>query len=94
MTYSHHHDGSIVEQKMREAQTGKPDAFYELGLIYSLGQGVDVNRIEAHKWLNLAVISGVKSAQVDRAELAAEMSAPEIAEAQRMAREWLSQRHH
>ncbi len=83
-------DHSYVEDRMMQAETGTAEALYDLGLLYSLGQGVDQNYIEAHKWFNLAAIRGMKSAQIDRAEIAEELSNNDIALAQRMAREWLA----
>lgn len=83
----------IFQERLDAARAGRPDALYDLGLIYSLGRGVEPDLIEAHKWLNLAAMRGVKEAQQCRAELAAEMSPWEIAAAQRMAREWLSSTH-
>lgn len=65
--------------------------YYELGVDHSVGRrGVEIDLIEAHKWFNLAALSGDRRAQEDRAEVAAEMSAWEIAEAQRQARAWLA----
>ena len=49
-----------------------------------------VDLIEAHKWFNLAALSGCTRGQQCRAEIALEMTAREIAEAQRQARAWLS----
>lgn len=83
-------DYSYVSERMEQAESGTTEALYDLGLLYSLGQGVDQNYIEAHKWFNLAAIRGMKSAQIDRAEIAEDMSNMEIATAQRMAREWLA----
>ncbi len=85
---------SDIARHLQAAQRGKPDALYDLGLSYALGRGVEPNLVEAHKWLNLAAMKGIKAAQAIRAEVAAEMSPCEIAEAQRMAREWLSQTRH
>ena len=66
------------------------ERYYELGVDHSVGRhGVEVDLVEAHKWFNLAALSGDRRAQEDRAEVAAEMSAWEIAEAQRQARAWL-----
>jgi TPR repeat protein len=70
------------------AETGEPEALYDLGLAYATGHGVGVDLVSAHKWFNLAAMSGVKKALAERAELAREMSANEIAEAQRLARAW------
>lgn len=83
-------DFTYVEDRISQAELGTAEAFYDLGLLYSLGQGVDQNYIEAHKWFNLAAIRGMKSAQIDRAEIAEELSNNDIATAQRMAREWLA----
>ena len=72
-----------------EARSGRPDALYSLGLAYSTGQGVSVDYVAAHKWFNLAAMKGVNEARAWRAQLSREMSAVQIAEAQRQAREWL-----
>ena len=73
-----------------DAKKGRPDALYNLGLAYSTGQGVGVDFIAAHKWFNLAAVKGSDEAKGWRAQIAREMSASQIAEAQRLAREWLS----
>ncbi|MEZ5891543.1 MAG: hypothetical protein R3C58_00115 [Parvularculaceae bacterium] len=63
---------------------------YRLGLEASTG-GEDgaFDLITAHKWFNLAAMQGNLEARAYRAELAKEMTAEEIAEAQRLAREYL-----
>ncbi|NOZ43061.1 MAG: sel1 repeat family protein [Alphaproteobacteria bacterium] len=83
-------DYSYVTECIERAELGTTEALYDLGLLYSIGQGVDQNFIEAHKWFNLAAINGMKGAQVDRAEIAVDMSNRDISTAQRMAREWLA----
>jgi hypothetical protein len=75
---------------MQCAESGQAEALYDLGLLYSTGQGVNKDYIQAHKWFNLAAIRGVRRAKVDRKELALDMRHREIAEAQRQAREWLN----
>lgn len=81
----------LVESRMRDAARGNPTAYYELGMVYSSGaEGVDVDLIEAHKWFNLAAIAGNTRAQECRAEIADEMSARDIIDAQRAARAWLN----
>lgn len=81
-------DRGYLKRRMSAAEGGQPQALYDLGLLYSTGQGVELDYIVAHKWFNLAAMRGVKRARVDRAELARDMSPWEIAEAQRLAREW------
>jgi len=73
------------------AQSGQSEALYNLGLVYATGKGVDVDLITAHKWFNLAAMRGSHAARDIRTEIAQDMSPTEIAEAQRQAREWLSQ---
>src|SRR5215813_17862 len=72
----------------RDARGGRIDALYNLGLAYSTGQGVKVDYIAAHKWFNLAAMKGVDEARSWRAQISREMSSGQIAEAQRLAREW------
>ena len=64
------------------------DALYELGLRYATGDGAPEDLVAAHKWFNLAAAQGDVRAKAERALLADLMSAAEIAEAQRLAREW------
>ncbi|HEY5337872.1 MAG TPA: hypothetical protein VIJ85_06695 [Rhizomicrobium sp.] len=73
-----------------EAKQGRPDALYNLGLAYSTGQGVEVDYVAAHKWFNLAAIKGSELAKSWRAQISSEMNTSQIAEAQRLAREWLN----
>ncbi|MEQ1715860.1 MAG: tetratricopeptide repeat protein [Hyphomicrobium sp.] len=75
------------------AQGGQPDALFELGLIYCTGRDVAIDLVEAHKWFNLAAIRGNDEAKTHRLELAREMSKPDVALAQKRAREWLKKVH-
>ncbi len=80
----------LMEGRMRDAARGNVDALYDLGVTYSTGtNGMAVDLIEAHKWFNLAAVSGSGAAQDARGEIAEDMTAREIAEAQRQARAWL-----
>jgi len=81
----------LMDSRFSDAAMGSVDALYELGVAYSTGSdGVAVDLVEAHKWFNLASLSGSLEAQQCRADIAEEMSAREIAEAQRGARAWLA----
>ncbi|HVI28930.1 sel1 repeat family protein [Hansschlegelia sp.] len=64
--------------------------FFQLGMTCAVGRYGAIDRVAAHKWFNLAARDGVAEAVRMRRELALEMSAAEIAEAQRAAREWLA----
>ncbi len=84
----------LIRSRLADAERGDIDALFELGVTYSTGQGgVPVDLVEAHKWFNLAALSGCSRGQQCRAEIAMEMTAREIAEAQRQARSWLGAGH-
>jgi uncharacterized protein len=82
-------DIDSLAQYERDAKDGRAEALYNLGLAYSTGQGVGVDLVAAHKWFNLAAMRGVEAAKNWRNQLASEMSTPQIAEAQKLAREWI-----
>ncbi len=80
----------LMESRLIDAARGDVNALYDLGIIYSMGTsdyGIDL--IEAHKWFNLAAVSGMAAAAEARADVAEDMTAREVAEAQRLARAWL-----
>jgi len=82
----------LIESRMRDAAYGDAQARFDLGVAFSCGTGgVDIDLIEAHKWFNLAAQAGSEEGHACRAEIAEEMTAREIAEAQRLARAWLVQ---
>ena len=82
----------LIESRMVEAACGDTQALYELGVAYSSGSdGINVDLVQAHKWFNLAALRGNDRGQECRAEIAEDMTAREIAEAQRQARAWLSE---
>ena len=82
----------FVALRLTAAVRGDLAAYFDLGVAYSTGShGAACDLVEAHKWFNLAAVAGHGEAQVCRAEVAEEMTAREIAEAQRRARAWLAQ---
>ena len=58
-------------------------------VLYATGRDVEQDLVAAHKWFNLAAVSGYREAAFHRQQIAGEMSAKDIADAQRAAREWL-----
>ena len=72
-------------------KTASHEELYRIGLIYATGMGVAVDYVAAHKWFNLAASRGHEDAAWCRADVSDEMTAREIAEAQRRARHWLSE---
>ena len=74
------------------AGRGDAGACYDLGVAFSTGSnGAPCDLIEAHKWFNLAAARGHEEAAHCRADISEEMTAREIAEAQRRARQWLAE---
>jgi TPR repeat protein len=63
-------------------------AFAKLGLMYAQGNGVLQDYIQAHMWYNLSAAHGERRAAEARDALANKMTPTQIAEAQRLAREW------
>jgi TPR repeat protein len=81
----------LVARCLAAAAQGDGAAYFELGVAFSTGShGIACDLIEAHKWFNLAAVGGHEPAQLCRADVAEEMTAREIAEAQRRAREWIA----
>lgn len=77
----------LIERRMRDVARGDAAAAYDLGVAWSSGtDGVTLDLIEAHQWFNLSAVLGDERAAEARTEIADEMSAREIVEAQRRAR--------
>ena len=70
--------------------TANAESCLAMGMKYCIGHGVQQNNITAHKWFNIAAIKGSDKARSYRLELSQEMTASEIAEAQRQARQFLT----
>ena len=76
----------------KAAKHGDPDVQFNLGVMYFKGQGVPQDYVLAHKWINLAASRSTGEAREKfvkvRHSIAEEMTPRQIAEAQRLAREW------
>jgi TPR repeat protein len=70
------------------AAQGGAGAEYNLGGMYANGKGVERNYIIAHMWFNLAAAQGVQGAERNRDGVARQMTAAQVAEAEKLAREW------
>ncbi len=82
-----------VKWYRRAAEQGQASAQLNLGAIYHEGQGVPQDYVQAHMWYTLAALrspSGlIRGAAVRHRDIIAERMTPaQIAEAQRLAREW------
>jgi TPR repeat protein len=73
----------------RAAEQRDADAQAALGEMYADGRGVLQDYVQAHMWFNLAASAGYHDeAAKARDTLTAKMTPAQIAEAQKMAREW------
>ncbi len=83
-------DSTTIARAIAAAERDS-DACLELGVAFSTGSaGLECDLVEAHMWFNLAAARGHEGAADLRAQIAEEMTAREIAEAQRRARQWLA----
>jgi uncharacterized protein len=72
----------------RAADQGLPLAQLSLGVAYALGHGVQQDFVSAHMWFSLSAAQGNQDAVKDRDRAAGNMTPAQIAEAQKLAREW------
>ena len=70
------------------AAQGDGVAQYNLGFMYSEGQGVQQDYVQAHMWISLAAAQDKESYREARALLAKRLTPAQVADAQRLAREW------
>lgn len=73
------------------ASRGSSICQYYLGVMYSGGMGVLQDFGQAHMWLNIASSQGHRKARRQLDKLTHHMTADQIAEAQKRARQWVSQ---
>jgi TPR repeat protein len=71
------------------AEQGLANAQTNLGLMYANGWGVRRDWVLAHMWSNLAAVQGLELAQENKNLFEQRMTRAQIAEAQRLSREWL-----
>jgi TPR repeat protein len=70
------------------AEQGNAPAQHNLGVMYTNGQGVPQDHVVAHMWFNLAAAQGDEIAVQNRDRAVSKLSPDQIAEAQRLARDW------
>lgn len=74
------------------AEKGSEYSQFKLGSMYALGVGVPQDNVLAHMWFNLAAAQGNADAAANRDMAASRMTPDQIAEAQKLAREWIAGR--
>ena len=88
-TVQNYNEGSKWYRKATESRDSfNGQAFWDLAKMYDEGEKVIQDYARAHMWYNLAVAQGYTLGQVYRNILAEKMTPAQIAEAQRLAREW------
>jgi uncharacterized protein len=75
------------------AEQNHAEAQCHLGVCYQLGNGVAKDHIEAYKWWLLVDAQGDEMAKQYRRGLEKELTPEQIAEAQKLAREWLDKQN-
>ena len=71
------------------AEQGDALAQYFLGFMYVGGRGVPEDDVLAYMWWNLAAAQGNEDAQEDKDRIEQQMTREQIAEGQRLSREWI-----
>lgn len=89
-------DAEALKWLRKAADQGVPEARSNLGFMYENGEGVPQDYVRAHMWFNLAAaIAKPKDREMMaryRDDLATKMTPEQVAEAQRLAREYVPQR--
>jgi len=65
-----------------------PVAQYYLGVAYANGQGIAQDYVQAYMWFDLSAARGYKDAVQVRETVSRRMTDAQIAEAQKLVREW------
>ena len=96
-------DGQGVAQNYAEARKwyqlaakhgqGREDVLFHVGMMYLKGHGVPQDFARAHMWFNLSATSGDSRLADIRDDTAKQMTAAQVAEAQRMAKACLAKKY-
>ncbi len=81
-------DAEAVKWYRKAAEQGDAEAQFNLGFMYGQGHGVAQDYVQAHMWSNLAAAQGDETAREVRDLFSDYMTPGQIAEAERLAREW------
>ncbi len=85
-------DAEAVKWYRLVAEQGDADAQYNVGVMYDQGRGVRQDDVQTYMWFDLAASRfsalGAENAVKNRDLAASKMTPAQLAEAQRLAREW------
>ena len=82
-------DAEAVRWWRLAAEQRYANAQFMLGVMYRFGTGVPEDNVLASMWWNLAAAQGNENAQENKDIVEQQMTREQIAEAQRMSREWI-----
>jgi uncharacterized protein len=74
--------------RRKASEQGNKEAQYQLGHNYLNGIGVTQDYVLAHMWFNILAAQGVEDGRRERDNVSKKMTPSQIAEAQKLAREW------
>ena len=81
-------DAEAVGWYRQAAKQGHVSAQNNLGVMYATGEGVPEDDIQAYAWISIAAAQGGENAKNAKERLTGEMTRAEIAEAQKLSREY------
>ena len=81
-------DAEGAKWNLYAAERGDDRYQYRIGLMYEEGRGVPRDYVRAYMWYSLAVTNGWEGSGHRRDQIAEKMTPDQIAEAQRLAKEW------
>ncbi|MDA9260602.1 hypothetical protein N9P58_01920 [Puniceicoccaceae bacterium] len=76
----------------KAAEQGHAAAQFNLGEMYANGDGITKDAVIAYMWFNLAASQDYEDAKENKGMLSEKMTREQIAEAQKLSREWLAKR--
>jgi len=85
-------DAEAVKWYRKGAEQGGARAQFGLGIMYADGAGVPEDFVIAYMWLNLAAAQGIEAAKNFKGIISEDMTKEQIAEAQKLSREWMANR--
>ncbi|MDB4521411.1 sel1 repeat family protein [Akkermansiaceae bacterium] len=81
-----------VKWYRRSAEQGRAKSLGSLGAMYYTGNGVQQDDAKAYMFFNLAAAKGVEDTEKYREQIAEKMTQEQIAEGQKLTREWLERK--
>ena len=79
-----------VKWYRKAAEQGIAPAQMNLGRMYLIGRGVTPDNVHAYMWFNIVIANGYEKLRKSRDIAEKPMTSAQIAEAQKLAREWMA----